>query len=126
MAELTAQGPSSDTPECCPVPCPAQPLGAAAQGETWGSIAQCLNHRASALECLYLREQGFDRSDRFICIDPSCCSLPGSQLSAEITQYKAWQHWPQTDVTAVSLHGPLCQLKNLQMQFSSPACKLEL
>lgn len=66
MAELTAQGPSSDTPECCPVPCPAQPLGAAAQGETWGSNAQCLNHRASALESLCLREEGFDRQVRQI------------------------------------------------------------
>lgn len=49
MAELTAKSPSSDTPECCLVPCPAQPLGAAAQGETSSvqtkaSSAHCLNH----------------------------------------------------------------------------------
>lgn len=86
MAALTAKGPSCDTPGCCHVPCPARPLGATAQGETSSvqtkaSNARCLNHRASTLECLYLRKQGFDSSDRFICIDPSCCSYlaPESQ-----------------------------------------------
>lgn len=45
-----------------------------------------------------------DNSDRFICIDPSYCSPPGSQLSAEVSQYKGWQHWPQSDATSVSVH----------------------
>lgn len=118
MAELRAKGPTL-TPLSAVLSCTA--FGAAQSDtssvQTEASIAQCLNHRASALGCLYLREQVLDSSDRFICTDPSCCSLPGSQLSAEITQDKGGQHWPQTDATSVSARGPLCQPKTCKSSF---------